>query len=191
MQANFVVIRKNFVNSNGNIGRLTDTEDAAISLYNCHDVTVDQNYIVNSARNGISASYGSLSYGHKILRNVIHNWNLEGVASNQNTSAIYLTSFGNTPYSGRLTVHNNTIYSNQSSPYLIGLQVNLPYASDTLRNTSVKNNIVYIKGNNHRGTRGMRISRNQLSASAINYNNIYVEGAAARAYQIAELIKAV
>lgn len=96
VQGSYAIIRRNVVNSNGNVNALTDSEDAAISVFESHDVTIEQNYIVNSVRNAISASYGPKSYGHKILRNVIHNWNLEGVTlCCQNSSAIYLPPFGN------------------------------------------------------------------------------------------------
>ncbi len=179
---NFATIRKNFVNSNGNVNRATDTEDAAIALVKCHDATVDQNYVVNSARNAISSSYEPESYGHKIMRNVVHNWNLEGAVSTQNTSAIYISPFGNTPNSGRFKVYNNTIYSNQSGVYLVGIHVNIPYTTDFLNNTSIKNNLIYLKGNNHRGTRGLRINKNRFVASVINNNNVYVEGATPRSY---------
>ena len=191
VQGSYAIIRHNVVNSNGNKNVLTDSEDAAISVFASHDVTIEQNYIVNSVRNAIFASHGPKSYGHKILRNVIHNWNLEGVVTKpyQNTSAIYLAPFGNNENSGRFTVHNNTIYSDLPMPMLFGIQFNIPplippeTVAHYLNNTSVKNNIVYIKGNSNDGTRGLRISRNLFNATQIDNNNIYVEGLADRAYQ--------
>lgn len=184
VQSNYAIIRHNVVRSNGNLNNLVDTEDAAISLFDCHDVTVDQNYIVNSVRNAIGASYGPASHGHKIIRNVIHNWNLEGVVSYQNNSAIYLAPFGNTENSGRFTVHNNTIYSDLVAPQLFGIQINMPTSTDFLANTSVKNNIVYLKENIHAATRGLRINRNQLTSTVIDYNNIFVHSST-RFYQYA------
>ena len=178
VQGDFSIIRKNVVRSNGYPKSQTDEEDAAISLHQCRNVTVDQNYIANSARNAISASYDNLSYGHKILRNVIHNWNLDNLELFQNTSAIYLPSYGNTENSGRFTLHNNTIFSDRSTGYLFGIHFTLPTTSDYLKYTSVKNNIVYLKGNTYPQTRALRINRDQLVATEIDYNNVVIEGSA-------------
>ena len=205
VQGDFAIIRRNLVRSNGYLKSKIDEEDAAISLHQCHDVTVDQNFIANSARNAIAVSYvdpdprtgivnaEDISYGHKILRNIIHNWNLDGIVlldgrnsspTYQNTSAIYLPSYGNTENSGRFTVHNNTIFSDQSTAYLFGIHFSLPATSDYLNYTSVKNNIVYLKGNIYPQTRALRINKAKLFATEINYNNFYIENST-RVYEFA------
>ena len=201
IQANNAEIFNNIVHDNGNL--LEGGGDAAISIYRCNNATIDRNFIVNSARNGIQTSQDIETYGHQISRNIIHNWNLLGIDDTVNTSAIFIpdntsTSLEDGP-SLDIDILHNTIVSDNDLGRVIGITVAATHTSHVINEVRLKNNIIYIKANDHQDSKGLRFARghqfhnseidhNLVSAPNIQYpyyfsDNLYEDAAAFRAHQ--------
>jgi hypothetical protein len=171
-----MVIRGNIVHDNGNITDTTGPRiagDEAISIFDNNNILVEGNFIYNSARGAIGSSNTPNTYGHRIIGNVIYNWNLvgpacEAVASCENVrrSAIDLFGWGDTANSGWHTIWNNTIHSDQVENELFGIQLRTIWQSaHTLQDTSVLNNLISMPNNTHPGTFGMRMTQFRLSSA--------------------------
>ena len=107
----------------------------------------ENNYLLDSATLGIGMSASAGTTGHRLVGNVIRRWNLTGIESTVNTSAIAVFGFGRTPDSGRVDVLNNTIHSSQVSERLIGITLGNPSSSDSLRGARVLNNTISMPAN--------------------------------------------
>jgi hypothetical protein len=191
VQADNSFIYNNTIYSNGDISAKYFDDgpgDDAIALYDNNNALVANNYIFNSAGTAISMSYGTNSYGHTIVNNVIGNWNLYGVGDDDkpspyNSDTIRGTYgigiFANPTQSneGDMIVDNNTVYSNQADTTLIGIQAAMSYNNDWMGDTSVQNNDVYIPNNNNPNTIGLRIVRDTkvgFQKVIIDENNVLV-----------------
>ena len=176
VQANNATVEHNIIHDNGNT---TDTDfsqgDDAISLFDHHNTLVANNFIYNSAGSAIGMSETANSFGHRILDNVIANWNLYGVEGTaRGTYAIGV--FGNnTQNSGNFTIEGNRVFSNQTDTTQIGIQVALSNNQHRLWNTSVQDNVVYLLENADDGSVGLRVTREHLFEDVtIDFNNVLV-----------------
>lgn len=190
VQGDDAIVRGNTIHDNGNAADTTGPRvagDAAIQVFDCARAVIEHNTISSSVRSAIDMSYTARTYGHRIAGNVVRNWNLVGEASTLKTMAINVLGFGDTASSGTATVVNNTIYSDQASTFLIGIQVGLPAAADTLKGTVVANNIVSMPLNTNPGSVGLRLTRaHRFTTTTIDYNCVHVPLVSGNAYFYAD-----
>ena len=153
MHSDYVTVRDNVIHDNGdvrdNVGPREGGDDAIVVI-EAHDVLIENNLIVNSLRGAVGMSETADTYGIRVIGNVIVNWNLvdlSGMEATKRTQAINLLGCGQTPQSGLFTVWNNTLYSDQVDTTIIGIQLAVASSSDSIRDSSVKNNIIYMPNN--------------------------------------------
>lgn len=187
-QSSDTIIRDNVVHDNGNIDDNTPPRiagDAAIAIFESHNVLVEGNFIYNSARSGIQDSHGPETYGLKIIGNVIYNWNLVGPVCDPTPtecpnpsgprSAISVTGFGDTATSGLVEILNNTIYTDQVEAWVYGILIGLPTNDDYLRDSLALNNIVSMPNNTDSRAVGLRTTRSHHFENVeIDYNDVYM-----------------
>ena len=190
-QSDNSTIFNNLIYSNGDINTINlenGSGDDAISLFDNNNALVANNYILNSAGTAIGMSYTDNSYGHTIVDNVIGNWNLYGIGepdkapiyqspTARGTYAIGITGNDLEANEGNFIVENNTIFSNQTSRTLIGIQAAMVQNDDWMGDTSIQNNDIYIPNNTDENTIGLRLTRDintGFQQVVIDNNNVFV-----------------
>ena len=190
-QSDNSTIINNLIYSNGDINSINlenGSGDDAIALFDNNNALVANNYIFNSAGTAIGMSYTDNSYGHTIVDNVIGNWNLYGIGepdkaliyqspTARGTYAIGITGNDLQANEADIIVENNTIFSNQTSRTLIGIQAAMVQNDDWMGDTSIQNNDIYIPDNTNANTIGLRLTRDIQTGFqnvTIDNNNVFV-----------------
>lgn len=178
IHGDFTVVRNNVIHDNGNIRDTTGIRiagDDAISVINAEGVLIQNNLIYNSARGAVGISETAETFGLRVIGNVIVNWNLVNLIGTARTIAINIVGFGQTPQSGNVTIWNNTLYSNQVNTTLIGIQLGVSSTSNSIQNSSVKNNVIYMPNNIAPDSFGMRFTRGHLFYDVeIDFNSVHL-----------------
>ena len=178
------IIRGNRVESNGNTIGPEGNGDFAISVFEADNVTVERNYIKNAATGGILISYSPLSYGSKILYNVINEYNITNQGVTNKSSGITIAGYKNTDNSGLHRVEGNVIYSMGSSSKLTGISVLTPYSDDYSKNSSVVKNVIFFSDNTDSNSNGYYFSRGLSSNPNLSLDSNWIEIATGNQYYI-------
>jgi hypothetical protein len=169
-----ILIEGNIIHDNGN--KIPTRNNAAILLDGCEYWTIKNNHIYNSPRRAIATSDndGSVAprnHHNNIIGNMIARWDKNRENYSWNT-AIFVTARGNDENSGYNKIENNTIFSDDDIP-LIGINMALASNSEYMKNTNVRNNIIYLANNSQADSLGIRVNRNNLPGSIIDNNLVF------------------
>lgn len=166
VNSSYIEVYDNVTDNNGNSDPTRLNSD--IFLDGTDYVNVERNYVRNAWRRGIGMSVTAPNSHHVIRSNIINRWNLGGFGYPYHC-AIMIQGIGTTDQ--YIVCENNSCYSDDN---MVLYGIHLGATSDKhLRSSSIRNNIVYLKGNTQSNSRGLRCGTNYYSDTTINNNAIY------------------
>jgi hypothetical protein len=169
VNADGVTITGNTIGNNGvTTGSLTYV-NSEIQIAVANSGTISRNYIYNAARNAIGMDDSATTYGWNIQYNLINRWGLTQEGGTKNNIAIKLVGHGNTSTSGVHRVENNAIYSDDDY-VLIGINLGMSTSSDYIKDSSIKNNLVFLNNNTSASSHAIRVNRNNITGTQLDYN---------------------
>lgn len=176
IQAGSALVEDNFVHDNGTLQlEKLDAEilvaQAAVNDTLCCG-TIRRNSVFNAKRSGIQIAYNPNGRVHpwNVSQNIVDGWAATQEGATLNNSGVLLNGGGNTATSGSFTVLNNTIYSSHPGRTLLGIGMNMPTTADFIKNSTVRNNLVFLENSNTTSSFPLRVNRDNLPGTSLNYD---------------------